>query len=59
MWQENGLKQMMYQAVNILSTRSFTAPVLRSDLCECSEAYIAVKGAIDLLAATANENDKV
>ena len=50
---------MMYQAVNILSTRSFTAPVLRSDLCECSEAYIAVKGAIDLLAATANENDKV
>ena len=34
--------------------------MLRSDLCDYSDAYIVVKGTIDLLAAaaTANENDK-
>ena len=32
--------------------------MLRSDLCDCSDAYIVVKGTIDLLAAAANENDK-
>ena len=30
----------------------------RSDLCDYSDAYIVVKGTIDLLAAAANENDK-
>ena len=32
--------------------------MLRSDLCEYSNAYIVVKETIDLLAAAANENDK-
>ena len=32
--------------------------MLRSDLCDYSEAYIVVKGTIDLLADDANENDK-
>ena len=32
--------------------------MLRSDLCDYSDAYIVVKGTIDLLAAAANENDK-
>ena len=32
--------------------------MLRSDLCDCSDAYIVVKGTIDLLAAAINENDK-
>ena len=32
--------------------------MLRSDLCDYSDAYIAMKGTIDLLAAAANENDK-
>ena len=36
---------------------TFKAPVLRSDLCDYSHAYIFVKGVIDLLAA-ANENDE-
>ena len=32
--------------------------MLRSDLCNYSDAYIVVKGTIDLLAAAANEDDK-
>ena len=32
--------------------------MLRSDLCDYSDAYIFVKGTIDLLAAAANKNDK-
>ena len=32
--------------------------MLRSDLCDYSDAYIVVKRTIDLLAAAANENDK-
>ena len=32
--------------------------MLRSDLCDYSDAYVVVKGTIDLLAADANENDK-
>ena len=32
--------------------------MLRSDLCDYFDAYIVVKGTIDLLAAAANENDK-
>ena len=32
--------------------------MLRSDLCNYSDAYIVVNGIIDLLAAAANENDK-
>ena len=31
--------------------------MLRSDWCDYSNAYIAAKGIIDLLAAAANEND--
>ena len=33
--------------------------MLRSDLCGYSETYIFVKATIDLLAAAANENNKV
>ena len=33
--------------------------MLRSYLCEYSNAYIVVKETIDLLAAAANKNDKV
>ena len=32
--------------------------MLRLHLCDYSDAYIALKGIIDLLAAAANENDK-
>ena len=32
--------------------------MLRLDLCDYSDAYIVVKGTIDLLAAASNENDK-
>ena len=33
--------------------------MLRSYLCDYSDAYIVVKGTIDLLVDAANENDKV
>ena len=36
----------------------FKNSMLRSDLCEYSDAYIVVKATIDLLAAAANKNDK-
>ena len=36
----------------------FKTSMLRSDLYDYSEAYIVAKGAIDILAAAANENDK-
>ena len=36
----------------------FKTPMLISDLCEYSDAYIVVKGEINLLAAAENENDK-
>ena len=32
--------------------------MLRSDLCDYSDAYIVVKGTTDLLAAAENENYK-
>ena len=32
--------------------------MLRSDLCDYSDAYIVVKGTIDLLAAAAHKNDE-
>ena len=32
--------------------------MLTSDWCDYSDAYIVVKGTIDLFAAAANENDK-
>ena len=36
----------------------FKTSMLRSDLCNYRDAYIVVKGTIDLLAAASNENDK-
>ena len=36
----------------------FKTSMLRSYLCNYSDAYIAVKGSLDLLATAANENDK-
>ena len=50
---------MIYQAVNIMSTKiKFKTSILRSNLCDYSNAYIAVKGTIDLLACDANANHK-
>ena len=51
---------MIYQELNILLTKNirFKSSMLRSDLCDYSDAYIFVKGTIDLLADDANENDK-
>ena len=37
----------------------FKTSMLRLNLCDYSNAYIVVKGTIDLLTAAANENDKV
>ena len=36
----------------------FKTSMLRSDLCDYSDAYIVVKGTVALLVAAANENDK-
>ena len=36
----------------------FKTSLLRSDLCDYSNAYIVVKGTIDLLATNPNENDQ-
>ena len=36
----------------------FKTSMLRWDLCDYSYAHIAVNGKIDILTATANENDK-
>ena len=36
----------------------FKTSILKSDLCDYSDAYIFVKGTIDILAADANKNDK-
>ena len=36
----------------------FKTSLLRSDLCDYRDAYIVVKGTIDLLAANPNENDQ-
>ena len=51
---------MIYQVVNILLTKNirFKTSMLRSDSCDYGDAYIVVKGAIDILAAAANESDK-
>ena len=37
----------------------FKTSMLRLNLCDYSNAYIVVKGTIDILTAAANENDKV
>ena len=39
-------------------TVRFKTSMLRLYLCDYSDAYIVLKGKIDLLAAAANENDK-
>ena len=36
----------------------FKTSMLRSDVCDCSDAHVILKGTIDLLAAAANENNK-
>ena len=36
----------------------FKTSMLRSDLCDYNDAYIVLKETIDLLAASANKNDK-
>ena len=42
---------------SVNKNKRFTS-MLKSDLCEYSDAYIVVKGTIDLAAAVANENQK-
>ena len=37
---------------------SFKTSMVRSDLCDWSDEYIVMKGAIDLSGDVANENDK-
>ena len=36
----------------------FETPMLRSNLCDYSDAYFVVKGTVDLLAASKNKHDK-
>ena len=36
----------------------FKTPMLKSNLCNYSDAYIVVKGTVDLLPAGKNKNDK-
>ena len=43
---------------NVTKNLRFKTSMLRSNLCNYSDAYIVTKGTIDLLAAAANENDK-
>ena len=55
-WVEvNDLSSSQYSINNIIG---FKTSMLRSYLCDYSDAYIVVKGTIDLLAAAADENDK-
>ena len=54
----SGKNSVDKQVVNILSTKRLKTSMLRSYLCDNSDAYIVVNGTIDLLAAAANENDK-
>ena len=42
---------------SVNKNKRFTS-MLKSDLCDHSDAYIVVKGTIDLVAAVANENQK-
>ena len=44
---------------SVNKTVRFKTSMLRLYLCDYSDAYIVLKGKIDLLAAAANENDKV
>ena len=52
---------MIYQVVNIQTNKSirFTTPVLRSDLCDYSNANIAAKGRISVTCTNnANKRNK-
>ena len=50
---------MIYQVVNIVNKNiKFKTSVLRSDLCDYSDAYIVVKETVDRLADASNEDDK-
>ena len=43
---------------SVNKNKRFETSMLRSDLCDYSDAYIVVKWTIDLLATDVNENDK-
>ena len=49
---------MIYQLVYHYSSNKNITSMIRSDLCDYSDAYIVVKGGINLLTTAANENDK-
>ena len=51
----NDLSSSQYSVNKIIRSKT---SVLRSDLCHFSDAYIIVKGELDLLTAAANDNDK-
>ena len=57
---KTGSKEIVYQMVNILETKfRCKTSMLRSDLCDYSDAYIVVNGTIDLLATDTKENDRI
>ena len=51
----NDLKRGQY---SVSKNIKFKTSILRSDLCDYRDAHIILKGTIDLLAATGNENNK-
>ena len=52
------VKELSSSQYSVNKNIRFKIPMLRSDLHDYSDAYIVVKGRINLLAAAANENDK-
>ena len=51
----NGLPGGVY---SVNKNVRFKTSILRWNLCDYHDAYIAVKGTVDLLTATGNKNDK-
>ena len=54
-----GMNDLSGGQYSVNKNTRFKIPLLRSNLCDYSDAYIAVKGTKDLLAPVANESDKV
>ena len=52
------INDLSFDQYSVNKNIRFTTSTLRSDLCDYSNAYIVVKGTIDLVAAATNENDK-
>ena len=54
----NGVNDLSGGQYSVNKDINFKTPMLRPELCDYNDAYIAVKGAINILAAIANENYK-